>query len=93
MEFISNNLNNSSAYALIADKSDLFLGTDANGILSNYGTSWNKVNQGFLDEYNNPIGPVLSFVVLDNYIFAGTGKGLWRRPLSDMITGITELSS
>ena len=45
------------------------------------------INEGIIDTL------VLSIGINDNYIFAGSNeKGVWRRPLSEMITGVKSKS-
>ena len=48
------------------------------------GISWSPINTGF----DNTAIP--TFTLGDNFLFAGSwGEGVWRRPLSEVITGIT----
>ncbi len=52
---------------------------------TNSGTSWTQVNSDL------PGAPVQALAVLDTNLFAGTlGGGVWRRPLSEMITAVTD---
>ncbi len=52
-------------------------------VSSNNGTSWTAVNTGL-----PPKEAVLSLTVSGTSLFAGTYDGVWRRPLSEMVTGI-----
>ncbi len=64
---------------------NFFVGSWGDGVLmsTNYGKQWNDVNSGLSNTR------VLSLCVSGKYLFAGTtGHGIWRRPLSDMNTGI-----
>jgi photosystem II stability/assembly factor-like uncharacterized protein len=68
---------------------NLFAGTFLGGVFltTNNGTDWTTVNSGlpYEDDW------IYSLEVLDPYIFAGTSDvngGVWRRPLSEMITSI-----
>jgi hypothetical protein len=56
-------------------------------VSSNNGTSWTAVNTGL-----QPKEAVLSLIVSGTSLFAGTNDGVWRRPLSEMVTGV-EMSS
>ena len=48
-----------------------------------YATSWAEVDSGFPYLYN-----VTTFASNGVYLFAGTYSGVWRRPLSEMITNV-----
>jgi photosystem II stability/assembly factor-like uncharacterized protein len=53
-------------------------------ISKNNGIDWTPINDGL----NN--ATISSFTVNDTYTFAGTwGEGIWRRPLSEITTGIS----
>lgn len=54
---------------------------------TNNSTSWTVVNNGLTN--NN----VTSLVVSGTNLFAGTDGGVWRRPLSEMITGVEHQQS
>ncbi len=54
---------------------------------SHNGTSWSPVNSGL----TNMI--VQSLAVSGTGLFAGTYGGVWRRPLSDMITSVEKIMS
>lgn len=81
---VNTGLTNTSVYSLaIIGTGDIFAGTGDGIFLStNKGTSWTAVNYGIRST------SIYSLVVGDNSIFAGTGYGVWRRPLSEMV-GIT----
>ena len=55
---------------------------------SNNGSTWITKNDGFTW---SPAPPICAFIIINNYIFAGTGGQVWRRPLSDFI-GIKQIS-
>ena len=61
---------------------NLFAGTAFDGVFvtTNNGASWSAVNTGLADS------SVSSLAVSGTYLFAGTGSGAWRRPLSEMVT-------
>ena len=65
---------------------NLFAGTPSGVILFiGNGTSWTKVGTGF------PVEAVHGLAISDTYLFAGTQSGVWRRPLSEMITSADAL--
>ncbi len=56
-------------------------------ISSDFGTTWENVDSGLTTPYN-----YINSLVTDNtYLFAGTQDGVWRRPLSEMITEIEDV--
>ena len=72
-------------YSLAVSGTNLFAG-GANGVFisTNKGTSWSDVSAGLWS-----IAYVRSLVVSGTNLFAGTnGPGIWRRPLSEMITSV-----
>jgi hypothetical protein len=80
----------SYVYALAVSGTNLFAGTSLTGVFlsTNNGTSWTAVNTG-LPRYLNLIAPL---VVSGSYLFAGTSFSVWRRPLSEMITAVEQIS-
>ena len=79
-----------SAYvrSLAVSGTNLFVGTSYNGVFlsTNNGNSWTNVNA--------PPKWVLSLAVNETHLFAGFYKNsVWRRPLSEMITSIQDLSN
>jgi len=70
---------------LAVNGSNLFAGGSGGGVFlsTNNGTSWTAVNTGLT---NTIVG---SLAVSDSNLFAGTHDGgVWRRPLSEMVTGV-----
>jgi ligand-binding sensor domain-containing protein len=64
------------------DDKNLFAGTwDGVFLSTNQGTSWRAVGLPHTD--------IFSLAVCGNYLYAGTGDAVWRRPLSEMITTIS----
>ncbi len=66
---------------------NVFAGTYSRGVFlsTNNHTSWTAVNSGL------PIGNssyVRALTSMGTYLFAGTDDGVWRRPLSEMITSV-----
>jgi photosystem II stability/assembly factor-like uncharacterized protein len=68
---------------------NIFAGTDSGVFLStNEGASWTQVDSGFVDRYVN------SLAVIGTNLLAGTARGgLWRRPLSEMVTSVELMKS
>ena len=67
--------------------STVFAGTD-NGVflMPSGGTSWTRFNTGLIDT------SITAMVTSPNYIWVGTtSQGVWRRELSQIITGIKEV--
>ena len=76
----------SSVYSLTSIGSYIFAGTDYGVILStNNGTEWSPIG---LTSYT-----VNSIIILGEDIFAGTnGAGIWRRPLSELVSVSKEVN-
>jgi hypothetical protein len=68
---------------------NIFAGTHGRGVFisTNNGTSWTQVDSGLTDTYVNALA------VSGTNILAGTGRGVWRRPLSEMITSVERFST
>jgi len=65
----------------------LFGGTRGGGMFrsTNNGTSWTSVNTGLTGRYVNALA------VNGSNLFAGTDDGgVWRRPLSEIVTGVKD---
>ncbi len=79
-----NQLNNSYAYSFFFYNGGIFIG-QYNQILKSYdgGQSWESVSDG----YNSR--DIYSLAVNDSYMFAASADGgVWRRPLSEVITSV-----
>ena len=74
-----------------AGATTVFAGTFGGGVylFTNNGSSWRRVNTGLtnLDVLALAASPDTS-----GNLFAGTGAGVWRRPLSEMITSVQPVS-
>ncbi|HQT91598.1 MAG TPA: T9SS type A sorting domain-containing protein, partial [Candidatus Kryptobacter bacterium] len=77
--------------AFAVSGTNLFAGSYFNGVFlsTDNGSSWSRVNSGLTDT------TVTALAVNDSNIFASTSgssenAGVWRRPLSEMITAVTE---
>jgi len=68
--------------ALVASGKNLFTGTDLHGVLlsTNMGDSWKPINEGLVMSSLN----IYSLWEKDKYLIAGTGGGIWRRPISEI---------
>jgi hypothetical protein len=53
-----------------------------------YATSWASVDSGFPYLYS-----ITTLASNGLYLFAGTDRGVWRRPLSEMITSVAPMTS
>ncbi|MDR3667580.1 MAG: fibronectin type III domain-containing protein, partial [Ignavibacteriaceae bacterium] len=76
-------VNGNTVQSLALYGTNLFAGADLWGVFlsTNNGTNWTSVNDGLTNSTVN------AFVVNGNTLFAGAlGIGVWRRPLSEMIT-------
>ena len=86
---VNNGLTHKSAYALAVDGTNLFAGTDSGGVFlsTNMGSTWTSVNDGMSDI------TIWTLASDGSNLFAGTvGLGVWRRPLSDMVTAVEDYS-
>jgi hypothetical protein len=86
----STGLTNTSVRALAVSGTNLFAGTYWRGVFvsTSNGTSWTAVNTGLTNTY------VYALAVSGTNLFAGTGGGgVWRRPLSEMITSVEQTSA
>jgi hypothetical protein len=77
-------LTDTNVAAFAVSGTNLFAGTYLGGVFlsTNNGTSWTAVNTG-LTNYN-----VYALAVSGTNLFGGTDGGVWRRPLSEMITSV-----
>lgn len=77
--------NNLGAGAIVISGGDIFVGTDAAVYLSaDTGKTWTDVGTG-LPGGSSPM------IISKNYLFGATAiAGLWRRPLSEMITAVKD---
>jgi photosystem II stability/assembly factor-like uncharacterized protein len=78
-----------SVNAIVSNDKSLFCGTCFYGVFlsTDYGKSWKTVNSGLKG------GNFIScLAVIGNYLYAGMGDGIYRRPLSEMVSAV-EFSS
>lgn len=87
---VNTGLTSSFVYALAVSGTNLFAGTyDGIFLSTNNGTSWTAVNTGLTNTNVLSLAPDL----LSGNLFAGTYGGVWRRPLSEIITSVERLST
>jgi hypothetical protein len=74
-----------SVYALAVYGSNLFAGTWSGNVFlsTNNGTTWTSISSNLADM-------VRALAVLNGTLFAGTNNGVWRRPLSEVISTSVE---
>ncbi len=82
-------LTSSTVYDFEFYDNNIIVGTGAGVFLStNNGNNWTSINGGGVSHYTD----IFSVKIYGNYLFAGgiQETGIWRRPLSDIITDIAE---
>ena len=75
---------------------NLFAGTWQGGVFlsTDNGDSWTAVNEGLMESMLEPTSVVQSLAIVDSDLYAGTrGAGVWRRPLSEMVTSVESVSN
>jgi hypothetical protein len=85
-----NEINSALVYrgCLLENEKHFFYGNGWGEVFvsSDFGTTWENVDSGLTTPYNH-----INSLVSDNtYLFAGTQDGVWRRPLSEMITDVED---
>ena len=87
---VNTGLTSSFVYTLAVSGTNLFAGTyDGIFLSTNNGTSWTAVNTGLTNTNVLSLAPDL----LSGNLFAGTYGGVWRRPLSEIITSVEQHAS
>ncbi|MBL7127713.1 MAG: T9SS type A sorting domain-containing protein [Ignavibacteria bacterium] len=81
-------LDNGTVVAIAVSGNNVFAGTEGYGfeISNDNGTSWTHRSEGLGSAY------IMSLCIINNYIYAGTGNGVYKRPLSEII-GINQISN
>jgi len=90
---VNNGLTKEFVQSLVAYGNNLFAGTYQGYVFlsTNNGTNWSYVGHGLANGSRNYI---YSLAISGNNIFAGIMvSGVWRRPLSEMITSVERTSS
>jgi len=83
----NNGLPTNQVFALVPSGSNLFAATYGSGVYlsTNNGDNWSEVNNGLTSL------PLRALAICGSYLYAGGDvSGVWRRPLSEMITGIED---
>jgi len=86
---VNNGLPYANGISLATNGDNVFasMGSRVVYLSTDNGSNWNAINAGLtIDNETNAYALSLGFS--ENNIFAGTRIGIWRRPLSEIITGI-----
>ncbi|MGD0342800.1 MAG: T9SS type A sorting domain-containing protein [Bacteroidales bacterium] len=89
----STGIKNRFVTALNASGTNLFAANNYRVFLStDNGTNWTEVDTGFQVNVVSSTGhiSVFSFAANGKNLFAGTNGGIWKRPLSEMVTGVED---
>jgi len=86
LSWIQSTLNNQSVFEFVIYNENIIAGVSNSGIGGVYisinnGATWTPINEGF-----SPSTGVISLIIINNYIYAGTTHYVWRRPLSQVIS-------
>ncbi len=87
---VNNGLNNKIILPMTTSGTNLFVGTSGGGVFlsTDYGSNWSAINSGLTNL------AIAALKVLGTKIFAGTvNTGIWRRPLSEVITEVERETS
>jgi photosystem II stability/assembly factor-like uncharacterized protein len=95
--WINVGLTNTAIYSLAVSGTNIFVGSSGTignigsevFLSTNNGTSWTTVDSG-LPGYPSAVE---ALSISRTSLFAGTPNGVWRRPLSEMVTAVNETSS
>ncbi len=85
-----NDVPNATVTGIVSDGTHLFASTLTDGVYTANDNSqpWTDVSDGL------PVKDIRGLSLRDGYVYAATwGKGVWRRPVSEMATGVGEISS
>ena len=83
----NNGLPTHEVFALVPSGSNLFAATYGSGVYlsTNNGGNWSEVNNGLTSL------SLRALAICGSYLYAGgDGSGVWRRPLSEIITGMED---
>ena len=82
---VDTGLTNPYINSLLGNGTDIIVGTNTVAFISgNNGTNWGEINSGMTGSQ------IISLAANGSNLFAGNDRGVWRRPLSEMITGVKE---
>jgi len=78
----NNGLPGTNITDIVISSSSVIAATDSNGIFlsEDNGASWTPCNDGLPNPY------ISSLAINDNYVYAGLLGGIWRRPLSEVVS-------
>jgi hypothetical protein len=84
----NNGITNLNVLSLFTSGNTIFAGTQSGNVFvsTNSGSNWISKNENL-----NSAGNIQSFGVINNYILAGTQTGIWKRPLSEIVTGVNQI--
>ena len=87
---VDSGLTSIDIFSFAVNGTNLFVGTSLSGVfhLTNNGTTWTSDSAGMSSIYGYSDANAL--IVSGTYLFAGNDRGVWRRPLAEMITGVKE---
>ncbi len=87
---VDSGLTSNSIFSFAVSGTNLFVGTSGSGVFlsTNNGTTWTSDSAGMSNIYGT--SDAYALTVSGSYLFAGNDRGVWRRPLSEMITGVKE---
>jgi hypothetical protein len=92
---VNTGLTNLDILSFTVSGDNLFAGTWQGGVFlsTNNGDNWVTVNEGLMESMMDASSVVQSLAIIDSDLYAGTrGDGVWRRPLSEMITAVKGVS-
>lgn len=77
---------------VINNGNDIIVGTWGNGLylLTASDTNWKAINDGLASTYSPYVS---SIVVKDDELYIGTQDGVWKRPLTEVITSIDNIKN
>ncbi|MHB8853243.1 MAG: T9SS type A sorting domain-containing protein [Ignavibacteriaceae bacterium] len=77
-------------FSFAVNGTNLFVGTSGSGVSlsTNNGASWTSDSTGLSNNWGYSDANAL--IVSGTNLFAGNDRGVWRRPLAEMITGVKE---
>ena len=75
-------------YSIFTYDGTVFVANGGGGFYStNNGVSWNRIDSDLVTPYYSP--SIKVFTVCGENLFVGTSAGLWRKPLSQVITSVS----
>ena len=89
---LGNSLIDIQSILVINNGNDIIVGTWGNGLylLTASDTNWKAINDGLASTYSPYVS---SIVVKDDELYIGTQDGVWKRPLTEVITSIDNIKN